>query len=269
MRSSRERERLRETFERVADLYDRARPGYPDELIDHLVSVAGLRAGDHVLEVGCGTGKATVPLARRGFRITGVEQGARLAAAARLNLSGFPNVEVVIGRFEEWALPPRERFDLVVAATAWEWIDPTKRYRKAWQALRLDGHLGCWSATHVIPEDGDPFFEDIQVVYDEIGERLPPGAAWPRRPGQLEERRTEIEAEGLFEVVDVRQFDWETVHDADGYLDLLNTFSGHIAMEPWQRDRLYGEIRRRLAVRPDGRLRRHWGAALHVARRVG
>ena len=38
-------------------------------------------------------------------------------------------------------------------------------------------------------------------------------------------------------------------------------------MEDWQRDRLYGEIRRRLADRPDGTLRRHWGAVLHVARR--
>jgi hypothetical protein len=55
-------------------------------------------------------------------------------------------------------------------------------------------------------------------------------------------------------------------YDADGYIDLLNTFSGHIAMHDWQRDRLYGEIRRRLAARPDGRLRRHWGGVLHVAR---
>jgi len=39
-------------------------------------------------------------------------------------------------------------------------------------------------------------------------------------------------------------------------------------MAGWQRDRLYGEIRRRLAARPGGQLRRHWGAVLHVARRV-
>jgi hypothetical protein len=38
-------------------------------------------------------------------------------------------------------------------------------------------------------------------------------------------------------------------------------------MADWQRERLYGEIRRRLAERPDRTLRRHWGAALHVARR--
>ena len=63
----------------------------------------------------------------------------------------------------------------------------------------------------------------------------------------------------------VRHVDWETTYDADGYLALLDTFSGHIAMAPAARERLYGEIRRRLALRPDGRLRRHWGAVLHVA----
>jgi hypothetical protein len=57
-------------------------------------------------------------------------------------------------------------------------------------------------------------------------------------------------------------------YDAEGYIDLLETFSGHIAMRPWQRERLYAEIRRRLAERPDGLLRRHWGAALHVASRI-
>ena len=68
-------------------------------------------------------------------------------------------------------------------------------------------------------------------------------------------------------MVHVRHFDWEQVYDAEGYIELLNTFSGHIAMQAWQRDRLYGEIRRRLAARPDRSLRRHFGAVLHVARR--
>jgi len=53
--------------------------------------------------------------------------------------------------------------------------------------------------------------------------------------------------------------DWEVTYDADGYLRLLDTFSGHMAMAAWQRDRLYGEIRRRLGRRADGLLHRHWG----------
>jgi hypothetical protein len=119
----------------------------------------------------------------------------------------------------------------------------------------------------VLPDGGDTFFQEIQDVYDEIGEGLPPGSVWPR-PGELEERRAEIEASGLFEVVQVRHFDWERVYDAEGYVELLNTFSGHIAMEDWKRERLYREIRLRLGRRPDNAVRRHWGAVLHVARRL-
>jgi hypothetical protein len=44
----------------------------------------------------------------------------------------------------------------------------------------------------------------------------------------------------------VRHFHWDVVYDAEAYLGLLDTFSGHITMKPWQRDRLYSEIRRRL-----------------------
>src|SRR5207249_10940530 len=135
-----------------------------------------------------------------------------------------------------------------------------------WELLRPARHLAFWSAVHVFPDHGDPFFRDIQEVYEEIGEGLPPGAPY-LRPGELPDEREEIEQTGLFDHVTVRQFDWEIVYDADGYIDLLETFSGHIAMEPWQRERLYAEIRRRLGQRADGRLRRHWGAVLHTARR--
>lgn len=65
----------------------------------------------------------------------------------------------------------------------------------------------------------------------------------------------------------MRQFDWEISYSAEEYIRLLGTFSGHIAMDGGKRDRLCGEIRRRLAEQPDGRLRRHWAAVLQVARR--
>jgi SAM-dependent methyltransferase len=260
-----DRLRLRRTFDQAAELYQRARPEYPPELLDHLIAVTGLAPGDRLLEVGCATGKATRPLARRGLRISCVELGANLAAAARRNLAGL-DVDVSEGRFEDWRAPAGVRFDLVFAATAWHWIDPVEGYRAAWQALRPGGHLAFWSASHVFPDGGDPFFTEIQDVYDEINESLPPEGYFPR-PGELPESAGEIEASGLFDVIDIRHFDWEQVYDAQGYIDLLDTFSGHIDMADWQRDRLYGEIRRRLALRPDGLLRRGWGAVLHIARR--
>ena len=229
-----DREQLRTTFDSAAQLYHQARPDYPDELLDELVRLAGLQAGSRLLEIGCGTGKATVPLARRGFLIICIELGAELAGQARHNLAGWADVEVVRDAFETWQVPPGAGYDLVFAATSWHWIDPAVRYRKAWELLRAGGHLAFWSAAHVFPGDGDPIFADLQDVYDEIGEGLPPGAAF-YRPGELPDELAEIEASGLFTGVVVRQFDWEVSYDAEAYIRLLDTFSGHIAMEQWQR----------------------------------
>jgi SAM-dependent methyltransferase len=259
-----ERERRASTFDRAAALYQRARPDYPGEIYDDLLTITQLPPGARLLEVGCATGKATLPLARRGFRITCLEPGPALAAVARANLAGF-DVGVVEARFEDWP-GVDEPFAMVFAATAWHWVDPAVRYHRAVEALEPGGYLALWDAFHVIPYDGDPFFDELQDVYDEISEPRTPDATLPR-PQELDDDREEIEASGLFQVVDIRQYDWATVYDAEGYIELLNTFSGHIAMEDWQRDRLYGEIRRRLALRADGRLRRHWGGVLRVARR--
>jgi len=262
-----DQERLKTTFDSAADRYQQARPEYPAQLYDTLIDMAGLDAGDRLVEVGCATGKATLPLARRGFQIMCIEIGPRLAAAARHNLASLPHVTVINSAFETWHPPVGERFDLVFAATAWHWIDPTLRYQRAWQLLRPGGHLAFWSATHVFPDGGDPFFVNIQDVYDQIGEGLPRDATWPR-PGQLPDSRDEIEQSGLFADVVVRHFDWEISYTAQEYLQLLDTFSGHIAMQAWKRQHLYAEISRRLQQRPGGRLRRHWGAVLHVARRA-
>lgn len=257
---------LRTNFDSAADLYQQARPEYPEALYDALIATAELDAGARLLEVGCATGKATLPLARRGFRITCLEFGPALASVARRNLADFPAVEVIESAFEVFDPPKSDRFDLVFAATAWHWLDPAIRYQRAWELLVPGGHLAFWSATHIFPEDGDPFFAELQEVYDEIGEGRPEGAVFPR-PGQLPDERDEIERSGLFDDVVVRQFDWEVVYGAEGYLRLLDTFSGHITMKPRQRDRLYSEIRRRLGERADGSLRRGWGAVLNVARR--
>jgi SAM-dependent methyltransferase len=262
-----DRNHLRNTFDSVAASYADARPTYPAELLDALVSAAGIAPGDRLLEVGCGPGTATLPLAERGFRITAVELGAGLAAEARRRLAGYPDVSVVTGSFETYPLGERS-FDLVYAATAWHWVDPAVRYRRAHEVLRPGGHLAHWSASHLVPRDGDPFFREIQDVYDEIGEGVPGDHVW-LGPGDLPEETRETEASGLFEVTLVRHVDWETTYDADGYLALLDTFSGHIAMEEAKRAHLYAEIRRRLALRPDGLVRRHWGAVLHVAARLG
>lgn len=258
--------RLRESFEQAAAIYQQARPDYPEPLFEDLIRAANLNPGDRLLEIGCATGKATLPLAKRGFAITCVELGAELAAVARHNLAGM-DVNIIHGGFEDWQPEEDNGFDLVFAATAWKWVDPEVRYKKAWQVLRPGGHLAFWNAEHVFPAGGDPFFQEIQNVYYEIGEGKPADKnEWPG-PGELNEQRDEIEQSGLFETVHIQHFDWERIYQVEEYIQLLETFSGHILMEKRKRDKLFREIRVRLNGRPDLPVRRHWGAVLHVARR--
>ena len=96
---------LRTTFSEAAELYDRMRPGYPRAVFEELAEFGRLGPGSRVLEIGCGTGQATLPLAQRGYRVTAVELGAELAAIARRKLASFPGVEVVVSAFEDWPAP--------------------------------------------------------------------------------------------------------------------------------------------------------------------
>lgn len=66
----------------------RARPAYPAELFDDLIELAELEPGARLLEIRCATGKATLPLAKRGFVVVCVEIGAHLAERARARLAG-------------------------------------------------------------------------------------------------------------------------------------------------------------------------------------
>jgi SAM-dependent methyltransferase len=260
------RENLRSTFDSAASLYQSARPDYPDDLYRDLIALTGVHPPARLLEVGCGSGKATLPLARRGFRITAVELGGNLAAEARANLAAFPAASVVTAAFETWRPETLHAYDLVYAATAWHWVDPQVRYAKAADLLAPGGHLAVWGATHGFPAGFDPFFSEIQQVYTEIGESR--DGEWPPpRPEALPDSSADFESSGHFRTVAVRRYVWERRYSADTYIALLDTFSGHIAMEPAKRDHLYAEIRRRLAARPDGQLTRHWASVLTIGRR--
>ncbi|MDQ6921432.1 MAG: class I SAM-dependent methyltransferase [Candidatus Dormibacteraeota bacterium] len=257
---------LRETFDGVAELYDRARPDYPDRLLDDLAELARLRPDAAILEIGPGTGQLTLPLARRGFGILGVELGENLATVARRKLAAYPEVGIVTAPFETWD-PGGASFDLVIAATCWHWLDPELRCGKAADVLRVGGALAVVGGGHVVPEGGDPFFIEIQDVYDSIGESLPDGRL--PRPGERADQREELEGSGLFAEVEVRRYLCEHVYTAEQYIDLLETFSGHRAIEKAGRELLYRAIRERIARRPDPVVRYHTDLVLTVARLGG
>ena len=262
-----ERRHLKTTFNQDAELYERARPRYPDHLFDDLVELADLRRESTLLEIGCGTGQATVPLARRGLRIVCVELGDNLATVARRTLAVCPKVSIVTAPFEDWDAGG-QRFDLAYGAQSWHWLDPELRYQKAADVLKPGGSLAIIDAEHAFPKDADSFFFEIQDVYRAIGEDHPDEEWPPPLPDDVPDMREEIEASGLFGDMRSRRYVWELMYTADQYIDLLNTFSNHIAMEPEKREFLYRNVRERIGARTDPRVRRHWLAILNLARKV-
>jgi SAM-dependent methyltransferase len=252
-------------FEQVPEVYQRARPSYPIELFDELADLAGLGGRSRVLEVGCGTGQATVPLARRGYSILCVELGEGLAAAARRNLAAFSNVEVVHANFETWE-PSRADFDAIVAFTAFHWVDPELRYRKAARLLRDRGSLAVAGSLHVQRPGGDTFWAEVQEDYDAV---VPsPENRPPPLPDEIDDLREEIEASGHFEYVAARRYVWDTEYDVDEYISLLDTYSGHRSLDDERRRALYDRIRRRIEARPGRRVTKTYITLLNVARKI-
>lgn len=83
----------------VADFYHRYRHGYPAAAIDVLVGSFALTAEDLVLDLGCGTGQLTLPIARRVRAVVGMDPGPDMLRCAyqAARDAGVSNVSWMIG----------------------------------------------------------------------------------------------------------------------------------------------------------------------------
>jgi SAM-dependent methyltransferase len=136
---------IAESFGVDAERYDRARPRYPDALIERVVASVPTGGVLDVLDVGCGTGIAARQFQAVGCRVLGVEPDPRMAEVARR--AGLP---VEIATFESWEADGRA-FDAVVAGTAWHWVDPVAGAAQAGRVLRPGGRLALFHNVFQLP----------------------------------------------------------------------------------------------------------------------
>jgi len=256
------RERYRLTFDEDAVAYDASRPVPPAEVFDDLVDLAGLRAGDTVLEIGPGTGQATRPLLERGLHVVAIEIGGNLARLARQRLADFGDrVEIVCADFEEW--DSRRRFDAVFSCNAFHWIDPDLRFVKAASLLKSSGHLIVIGTPWVVPSNASRFWWEVQDDYEAVGGvRVDPSSAHPDR---VQNFAPLVTASGLFEEPTTRRYLFSVDFTAESYVTNLSTQSGTKEFEPEARAELLERIRRRVE-RHGGTVTAHLLAVLTVAR---
>lgn len=263
----RERGRL---FEEVPELYERLRPAYPDELFTELVAVTGIDERSHVLEIGCGTGQATRSLARIGCTVTAVEPGEAMAAMARQHLAGVDNVAIETSTFEAWE-SRRRRFDVVVAASSWHWLDPNVAWQRAHDLLRPHGWLALLG--HVVIRRPDE--PEVYAATADLHERFVPGNPdWGHPPVEAEVRATSHgwgppneDRDGLFGPTVVRWHPMVQELDGAGFADLLRTLSPYRRLDASAREPLLAAIADRIRRDFDDRATRHYLSVLRVGRR--
>lgn len=255
------------SFGGVAALYDRARPSYPAALVEDVLEFAAVGEGDRAVEVGAGTGKATMLFAARGLTVIALEPSAEMAAIARPNCAAFENVTIEETDFERWR-PPGQDFRLVFSAQAWHWISPDVRYVAARAALEDGGALaGFWTS----PDwERSPLRDELGAAYERSGANFgpDPGPMHPASGPRLRmwgDWKREIEAAPGFAQPEMRRYDWSSEYTTAEYLELLQTHSDHILLEEGPRAALLGAVAEVLD-RAGGRVRMEYLTLLTLAR---
>jgi SAM-dependent methyltransferase len=249
------RDRSKESFDAAASDYARYRSGYPDEVVDDVITTSQLRRGHRVLEIGCGTGQLSVPLAQHGAELVAVELGPNLAAIARRNLADFPAARVAISGFEEWPLPA-DPFDVVVSASALHWIDPSVRFSKPARALKPGGVLVVVHAHHV--KGGTPgFFRDTQPIYVRWGLSDDP-LFEPPAPEDAPVMYPELEERPEFGRVQRHRFEIPRRHTTDSYVGWLKTDSLVSSLDPPSRRGFLNDMEALIDSKYDGAVARNF-----------
>jgi len=268
--AGRNRRDLGRLFDEVPELYDRVRPGYPDELFADLVTITGMDQDSSVLEVGCGTGQATRSLAALRCSLMAIEPGAGMAELARQRIAAFGNVTVETSTFEDWDDRGR-RFDVLVAASAWHWVDPSVGWPRAHDVLNPGGWMALFGNV-VVRRPGEP---EVYAEAPDLHERYCPGNPdWGDPPLEEDVRTTDggwglVENPGhLFGTTIVRWYPTVQWFTGDGFADLLRSTSLYRRLHCDIREPLLTAIAERIRTRMGDRAQRRYLSVLRVGQRV-
>jgi trans-aconitate methyltransferase len=246
------------SFGAVARDYDRARPSYAAELVDDIV---GLLPGRDVVEVGAGTGKATVLFAARGLEMTCVEPDPEMAVVLAENTRLLPNVSVTVSSFEDFQ--PAGLYDGLLAAQSWHWTSREHRWAKAASMLREGGVIALfWNREQ---SHATPLLLAVADVYRQHGlhdsnqqspDLTPP--AWPRDEMEQQPTLTDVEVRTYYSVHSYSTAAW---------LAYAASTSNLLILEPAKREAIYADVAK-VIDDAGGVLEVHRRCDLYLARRT-
>lgn len=219
-----------EPYKGIADTYDEIRPSYPEKLIEDVICKTRINYSNRLLEIGAGTGKATIQFAKRGFAIHAIEPGEDMAEILRVKCRQYEKVTVDVVPFEKWTCKDDEGYDMIYCAQAFHWLDPKLKYDKCHKLLKDSGYLVLFWYNSC--DDNSPKAKERQNKIDTIVKKYVSKSSAKDENSQRrehdgvykeDERLKEIETSGLFTFVEKKEYLHETRNSADEYLKVMKS----------------------------------------------
>ncbi len=216
-------------YNSVATEYDRQRPEYPEELIMRLVSDTGIGCSSRLLEIGAGTGKATMPLAFLGCEIDCIEKEANMAEILRDKSKGLKNISVITAAYEDWQPQHSEKYDLVFSAQAFHWLQADIKYKKSHQLLNKNGKLALfWYFSGI---ESESYLNSLNTIFRKFNTEY--GCSGIEAAEVFFERQKSDLEKSLY-FTNVREYKFEgqpTMENADLFIKRFNTTSAFASLD--------------------------------------
>ena len=254
------KELIKYTFNKNAEIYNEIRPGYPEELIRDIIEISQIPQSGKIIEVGCGTGQATIQFAKNNFNMICIDIGENLTKIAKKNCEDYPKVQIKTASFENIIIE-ENTFDLLISATAFHWIPPELGYPKAAKILNNNGSIAIFRNNH--PKPYTDFFEEVQTIYNEVV----PEWNVAKKIAKKKSIPELIKETNLFQEVVKKEYRWEKRYRAEEYIKLLNTYSDHIDLEDSKKKKLYKDIYNLIVKNYNGSVIRPYISVLFMAKK--
>jgi ubiquinone/menaquinone biosynthesis C-methylase UbiE len=226
---------LRLTFNEDVLSYERFRPTYTAELFEDVIHYSNLTSHKEALEIGIGTGQATLPFLSTGCHLTAIELGDKLAQFTREKFAQFQGFKVINQDFESVELK-ENTYDLIYSASAFHWIPVEIGLPKVYRLLKSGGVFAWFSNQPAPAQEHIKIHEEFQKVYRKhskyFGDASPVTSLEMRQKEAEDKRRKRfdlLQQYGFVDVMDQLYFG-SRLYDANEYTTLISTYSDHKAM---------------------------------------
>ena len=221
-------------FDQAAEQYDTYRPSYPKILIEKMLNLSKISNSSRILEIGCGTGKATVMIAPQGCVLDCIDPGERLLAIAKVRCKEWPNVSFIKGKFDELELK-RNYYDLVFAAQSFHWTNPKTRWNNCKKILLKCGSVAILR-NHPIPPNTKVGLILAKVIHQESHGIIEPDPV--DFTSEDDNWILDMESSGFFEKPLIYRMNWSRRLSAEEYAGLFSTYSDFLSLSVLEQKRI-------------------------------